>query len=119
MNLKAQQNPREMFLWLDLRSLSVYQLTLFRWQVADLFVGISIAAGQNTTLFLAKPNEKFSDLPRHPEEIDAPAHCVKCNTDNGEDDSPLECDKVWLELLDHRVGADFFFLVTSVIVHGI
>ena len=55
---------------------------------------ISIAAGQNTTLLLAKPNEKFSEMPRHPEEIDAPPHCVKCNRDNGEDDSPLECDKV-------------------------
>ena len=62
--------------------------------MADLFVVISIAAGQNTTLILAKPNEKFSDMPRHPEEIDAPSHCVKCNKDNGEDDSPLECDKV-------------------------
>jgi hypothetical protein len=62
--------------------------------VVDLFVIISIAAGQNTTLLLAKPNEKFSDMPRHPEEIDAPSHCVKCNRDNGEDDSPLECDKV-------------------------
>ncbi|KAJ3517000.1 hypothetical protein NLJ89_g772 [Agrocybe chaxingu] len=52
-----------------------------------------IAAGQNTTVFLAKPTEKFSDMPRHPEEVDAPAYCVKCNKDNGEDDSPLECDK--------------------------
>jgi len=52
-----------------------------------------IAAGQNTTLLLAKPNEKFSEMPRHPEEIDAPSHCVKCNRDNGDDDSPLECDK--------------------------
>jgi len=32
-------------------------------------------------------------MPRHPEEVDAPSHCVKCNRDNGEDDSPLECDK--------------------------
>lgn len=57
-------------------------------------MGISIAAGQNTTLFLAKSNEKFSDMPRHPEQVDAPSYCVKCNRDNGEDDSPLECDKV-------------------------
>ncbi|EDR07538.1 uncharacterized protein LACBIDRAFT_250496, partial [Laccaria bicolor S238N-H82] len=52
-----------------------------------------IAAGQNTTLLLAKPNEKFDDLPRHPEDVDAPLFCVKCGQDNGEDDSPLECDK--------------------------
>jgi len=53
----------------------------------------SIAAAQNTTIFLAQPNDKFSDLPRHPEEVDAPNLCVTCNKDNGEDDSPLECDK--------------------------
>jgi hypothetical protein len=54
----------------------------------------SIAAGQNTTLFLAKPNEKLSDLPRHPVDVQPPPFCIKCNKDNGEDDSPLECDKV-------------------------
>jgi len=32
-------------------------------------------------------------MPRHPEEIDAPPLCIRCNKDNGEDDSPLECDK--------------------------
>jgi len=32
-------------------------------------------------------------MPRHPEEVDAPSLCVICNNDNGEDDSPLECDK--------------------------
>lgn len=54
----------------------------------------SIAAGQNTTLLLAKPNEKFSDMPRHPEDVNPPIACVGCNKDYGEDDSPLECDKV-------------------------
>lgn len=53
----------------------------------------AVAASQNTTAFLAKPNEKFSDLPRHPEEIDAPDLCVRCSKDNGDDDPPLECDK--------------------------
>jgi hypothetical protein len=52
-----------------------------------------ISAGQNTTFFLARPNEKFSNLPRHPVELDASAECVKCKKDNGDDDSPLECDK--------------------------
>lgn len=54
----------------------------------------SIAASQNTTFFLARPNEKLSDLPRHPEAVDSPDECVVCNTDRGEDDSPLECEKV-------------------------
>jgi len=52
-----------------------------------------ISAGQNTTFFLARPNDKFSDLPRHPVDLEAPAECVKCQKDHGDDDSPLECDK--------------------------
>ena len=32
-------------------------------------------------------------MPRHPEEVDAPPFCVICSKDNGENDSPLECDK--------------------------
>ena len=55
-----------------------------------------IAAGQNTTFILAQPNEKFSELPRHPADIAAPDLCVVCNRDNGDDDAPLECDKVSL-----------------------
>jgi hypothetical protein len=54
----------------------------------------SISAGQNTTFFLARPSDKFSDLPRHPVDLEAPAECVECQKDNGEDDAPLECDKV-------------------------
>lgn len=54
----------------------------------------SIAAGQNTTFFLARPNDKYSDLPRHPADLDTPQDCIVCSQDNGEDDSPLECDKV-------------------------
>ncbi|KAH7919448.1 RCC1/BLIP-II [Leucogyrophana mollusca] len=54
---------------------------------------LSVAAGAHTTLFLAKPNDKFSDLPRHPLEVDAPDLCVVCNKDNGDDDPALECDK--------------------------
>lgn len=54
---------------------------------------LSVAAGQHTTLFLAKPNEQFSDLPRHPE-VDAPEFCLVCDKDNGDEDPALECDKV-------------------------
>ncbi|KAK7045887.1 hypothetical protein VNI00_007318 [Paramarasmius palmivorus] len=76
---------------------------------------IQIAAGQNTTLFLARPpppeskpgptqtngganeeeeGDKWSDLPRHPEEVvDTPELCLVCGRDNGDDDSPLECEK--------------------------
>ncbi|KAI5980788.1 regulator of chromosome condensation 1/beta-lactamase-inhibitor protein II [Pisolithus albus] len=53
----------------------------------------SIAAGQHTTLFLARPNDNFSELPRHPTEVDAPDLCLVCRKDNGDNDSPLECDK--------------------------
>ncbi|KAF8888101.1 RCC1/BLIP-II [Infundibulicybe gibba] len=52
-----------------------------------------IAAGQNTTLILAKPSDKLSDLSRHPVEINPPPLCVKCGLEKGDDDSPLECDK--------------------------
>lgn len=55
---------------------------------------VSIAAGQNTTCLLATPNQKLSDLPRHPFEVNPPPACVGCGKDNGEDDDPLECEKV-------------------------
>ncbi|KAH8111777.1 RCC1/BLIP-II [Phellopilus nigrolimitatus] len=54
---------------------------------------IDIAASQNTTFFLARPNEKLSDLPRHPALVDSPDECVVCGKDKGDADSPLECDK--------------------------
>ncbi|KAG6867701.1 hypothetical protein C0993_012151 [Termitomyces sp. T159_Od127] len=54
---------------------------------------LDIAAGANTTVFLSKPSDKMSDLPRHPIEVDPPALCVVCSTERGDDDSPLECDK--------------------------
>ncbi|KAJ7746825.1 regulator of chromosome condensation 1/beta-lactamase-inhibitor protein II [Mycena maculata] len=55
---------------------------------------IDIAAGQNTTLFLAKPTGKYSDLPRHPIDVDPPEACIQCGEDHGEDvDDVLECEK--------------------------
>ncbi|KAF9483052.1 RCC1/BLIP-II [Pholiota conissans] len=70
---------------------------------------IDIAAGQNTTCILAKPTEKFSDMPRHPEDVDPPVVCVGCKKDYGDDDSPLECDKCdapWhLQCLDPPLDA--------------
>nr|GAT55086.1 predicted protein [Mycena chlorophos] len=54
-----------------------------------------IAAGQNHTLFLVRPNgEKYSDLPRHPVDVNPPETCVECGVDHG-DDGPevLECEK--------------------------
>jgi hypothetical protein len=62
----------------------------------------SVAAGQHTTLFLAKPNAKFSDLPRYPLEVDAPELCIVCDKDNGDDDPALECDKVSYSHLNFR-----------------
>ncbi|EIW58162.1 RCC1/BLIP-II [Trametes versicolor FP-101664 SS1] len=54
---------------------------------------LQIAAGQNTSYILAHPNDKYSDLPRHPAEIDVPDFCFVCETDNGDDDPLLECEK--------------------------
>lgn len=51
---------------------------------------LDIAAGQNTTVFLVKPSENFSDMPRHPVEVDPPEACMGCGRDYGD---PLECDK--------------------------
>jgi len=65
---------------------------------------ISIAAGQNTTFFLARPNDKLSDLPRHPADLDTPQECIVCSQDNGDDDSPLECDKVPVPLVSRFRG---------------
>ncbi|KAH9988564.1 regulator of chromosome condensation 1/beta-lactamase-inhibitor protein II [Russula vinacea] len=49
-----------------------------------------VIGGQNTTLFLVTPNEKYSDLPRHPVELDTPEECMICHKDDGD---PLACDK--------------------------
>ncbi|KAH9989909.1 regulator of chromosome condensation 1/beta-lactamase-inhibitor protein II [Russula compacta] len=49
-----------------------------------------VTAGQNTTFFLVTPNEKYSDLPRHPVELDTPDECMICRKDHGD---PLACDK--------------------------
>jgi hypothetical protein len=54
----------------------------------------SVAAGQNTTFFLAKPNSKLSDLPRHPIDVHPSPECVACGIDDGDDDDALQCDKV-------------------------
>jgi hypothetical protein len=51
----------------------------------------SATASQNTSLFLVTPNEKYSDLPRHPAELDTPEECMICHKDDGD---PLACDKV-------------------------
>jgi hypothetical protein len=59
-----------------------------------LIVISSIAAGQNTTFFLAKPNAKLSDLPRHPVDVHPSPECMVCGIDEGDDDDALQCDKV-------------------------
>jgi len=51
-----------------------------------------VAGGQNTTYFLANPNEKLTDLPRHPADLDSPDQCIACNAED--DATPLlACDK--------------------------
>ncbi|EIM79311.1 RCC1/BLIP-II [Stereum hirsutum FP-91666 SS1] len=53
----------------------------------------AVAGGQNTSYFLARPNEKYSELPRHPADLDTAEECLRCWKDHGEEDSPLACDK--------------------------
>ncbi|TFK95198.1 RCC1/BLIP-II [Pterulicium gracile] len=55
---------------------------------------IGIAPSQNSTIFLAVPSDKFSELPRHPEDVDASQHCKICSEDDRDDsDTSLQCDK--------------------------
>jgi hypothetical protein len=66
-----------------------------RFPVAD--PSRSTAAGQNTTLFLVRPNkgEPYTELPRHPEELDGiPDECEVCGSDDDSRSVLLECDKV-------------------------
>ena len=62
---------------------------------------VDIAAGQNTTVLLVRSSDTFSEMPRHPVEVEPPEACVGCGRDYGD---PLECDKCdgpWhLECLD-------------------
>lgn len=60
--------------------------------LADLDI-FSVAAGAHTVYFLARPNDGLSDLPAYPDVHDQPETCVICNTEKGEEDSPLECEK--------------------------
>ncbi|KAF8318741.1 RCC1/BLIP-II [Clavulina sp. PMI_390] len=55
----------------------------------------SVAAGAHTTLFLAAPNDKLSELERYPE-VDPVEQCMVCKkVDENEEDGPtlLECEK--------------------------
>ena len=57
-----------------------------------------------------RPSEKYSNLPRHPEQVDSPEFCVVCHKDNGEGDDPLECDKAcFSQLLNHSLH-DLIFI---------
>ena len=71
---------------------------------------LRVAGGQNTSFILARPNEKFSDLPRHPYEVNPPDICVVCDQDNGDDDSPLECDKV-----GSLIFTSYLYLLSNVV----
>ena len=55
----------------------------------------SIAAGAHTTLFVASPNDKLSELNRHPE-VDSIEECLVCQKPDEEEDgiTLLECEKV-------------------------
>ena len=54
----------------------------------------SVAGGAFFTLFLAKPSDKLSELPRYPEHIDSASVCLACNKVQGDANSLLECEKV-------------------------
>jgi len=64
-------------------------------------------------VLLAKPNDKFSDLPRHPCDVQSPQECVRCKKDDGD---PLECDKVLSNTL--HCSDVKLILRSSVILHG-
>jgi hypothetical protein len=53
----------------------------------------SVGGAAFTSLFLARPNAKLSDIPRHPVHVASPEECLVCHIDRDEDD-PLECEKV-------------------------
>lgn len=57
-------------------------------------------------------------MPRHPEEIEAPPACVGCGKDHGEDDNPLECDKVQ-HIRSHSLTYIDVILQFSVMLLGI
>ena len=94
MNPKVLQNRRVTKRWMVSRFSSAWAFYLLSFLDYVEVNQCSIAAGQNTTLFLAKSSDKMSELPRHPEDVEPPALCVMCETEKGDDDSPLECDKV-------------------------
>ena len=61
-------------------------------KVIEINIPDSIAAGQNTTYFLAVPGE--TELPRHPEEVDHHEACIVCQKDLGDAELEIECEKV-------------------------
>jgi hypothetical protein len=89
----------------------VFEYVLFiLWFQFPLIVHFSIAAGQNTTFFLAKPSSKMSDLPRHPVDVNPSPECVVCGIDEGDDDAALQCDKV-SNPIDLHLGVVFLTAV--------
>ncbi|KAK0439963.1 regulator of chromosome condensation 1/beta-lactamase-inhibitor protein II [Desarmillaria tabescens] len=50
---------------------------------------LSVTPGQNTTLFLIRPSDKMSELPRHPVEVEVSDACIICR----KEEEALECDK--------------------------
>jgi hypothetical protein len=50
------------------------------------------------------PNEKYSELPRHPVELDTPDECMICRKDDGD---PLACDKVRTRTLANDCMCDY------------
>jgi hypothetical protein len=106
---------------MPLGGIDVFQSVIAHFNVIFLYLsaGFSIAAGQNSTLILAKPNQKLSDLPRHPVDVQPPMLCVKCNKDNGEDDPPLECDKVCVNFFMLIILSCPNRIATSAMLHAI
>ena len=74
-----------------------------------------VTAGAHTTYFLARVSDKLSELPIHLELSDLSKLCVACKEDQGENDSPLECEKVCVPLFEHPCLP---FLLIHVIMIG-
>lgn len=67
-----------------------------------------VAAGAHTTYFLARASDKLSELPIHPELSDLSELCIVCEEDKGENDSPLECEKVCVSFFVHLLFFQLF-----------
>lgn len=66
-----------------------------RCETLDGIAILDIAAGQNTTFFIARSmGDAYAELPRYPEAVESSELCLVCGTgSDGQDTALLECEK--------------------------